>query len=336
METASKKVVQKTTEATGDMIRSKIADKINSLDKTNSKEKEDERQEIYIPPEKRQQIIDDLRLFWYHIKIEYQKITNLLGTTSDNVPRFITKKWIEVHDQSGSAEDRYKPSKQIRFKTSMLRSDLCDFSDAYIVVKGTITVIDSNNEAYDKKLAFKSNASFVPCISKVNNTLIDSAEDLDIVMPMYNLIEYCKNYSKTTGSFSNYDRDEPNSGLGAADKNINYSIKDSKSFDYKANITGKLEGSNTEIEVGIVVSLKHLSNFWRTLDMLLINCETKLILTWSEKFLITNSAHREKTAGTSTDGNTQFPKIDNPTNAIFKITDTKLYLLYQLKMLRKF
>ena len=59
--------------------------------------------------------------------MEYQKITNLLGTTSDNVPRFITKKWIEVHDQSGNAEDRYSPSKQIRFKTSMLRSDLCDF-----------------------------------------------------------------------------------------------------------------------------------------------------------------------------------------------------------------
>ena len=71
--------------------------------------------------------------------MEYQKITNLLDTKSDNVPRFITKKWIEVHDQSGSAEDRYKPSKQIRFKTSMLRSDLCDFSDAYNVVKGRVT-----------------------------------------------------------------------------------------------------------------------------------------------------------------------------------------------------
>ena len=67
--------------------------------------------------------------------MEYQKITNLLDTKPDNVPRFITKKLIEVDDQSGSAEDRYKPSKQIRFKTSMLRSDLCDFSDAYIVVQ---------------------------------------------------------------------------------------------------------------------------------------------------------------------------------------------------------
>ena len=133
--TASKWVVQKNAEATGNMIGNKIADKITSLGKTKSKEKEKEEQEIYIPPEKRQQIIDDLRLFWYHIKMEYQKITNLLGTTSDNVPRFITKKWIEVHDQSGNAEDRYKPSKQIRFKTSMLRSDLCDFSDAILMWK---------------------------------------------------------------------------------------------------------------------------------------------------------------------------------------------------------
>ena len=88
-----------------------------------------------------------MRLFWYHIKIEYQKITNLLGTTSDNVPRFITKKWIKIHDQSGNAEDRYKPSKQIRFKTSVLRSDLCDFSDACIVVKGTITVAGTDNRS---------------------------------------------------------------------------------------------------------------------------------------------------------------------------------------------
>ena len=138
----------------------------------------------------------------------YQKITNYLGTALDEVPRFITKKWIEVHDQSGNAEYRYKPSKQIRFKTSMLRSDLCDFSDAYIVVKGTITVTNPDNNVYDKKLAFKNNAPFLSCISKINNTFIDNAEDLDVVMPMYNLLEYSKNYSKTTGSLWNYYRDE--------------------------------------------------------------------------------------------------------------------------------
>ena len=78
----------------------------------------------------------------------------------------------------------------------MLRSDLCNFSDAYIVVKGTITVTNPDNNGYDKKLAFKNNAPFVSCISKINNTLIDNVEDLDIVMSMYSLLEYSKNYSK--------------------------------------------------------------------------------------------------------------------------------------------
>ena len=76
--------------------------------------------------------------------MEYQKITNLLGTTPNEVPIFISKKWVEVHDQSGSGDDRYKPSKQIRFKTSMLRSDLCDYSDAYIVVEEDITLTKTN------------------------------------------------------------------------------------------------------------------------------------------------------------------------------------------------
>ena len=119
--------------------------------------------------------------------MEYQKITNLLGTTLDEIPRFITKKWVKVYDQSGSADDRYKPNKQIRFKTSMLRSDLCDYSDAYIVVKGTITVINPDNDEYDEELTLKNNALFVSCILKINNILIDNAEDLDVVMPMYNL-----------------------------------------------------------------------------------------------------------------------------------------------------
>ena len=121
-------------------------------------------------------------------------------TTSDTVPGYVTKKWIKVHDQSGNVKDRYKPSKQIRLHTSMLRSDLRDYSDAYIVVEGTINVTDPNNNAYDKKLAFRNNKPFISWISKINNTLIDSAEDLNIVIPMYNLIEYSKNHSKTTGS----------------------------------------------------------------------------------------------------------------------------------------
>ena len=120
----------------------------------------------------------------------------------------------------------------------------------------------------------------------------------------------------------NYYRDEPNSGLGGADSNINYSIKDSKSFDYKASITGKLEGNNTEKEAEIVVPIKHLSNFWRTLDMPLINCEINLILTWSENCVLTSKATRDA----NPDVNLAVAAINNPTNATFKITDTKLYV----------
>ena len=135
---------------------------------------------------------------------------------------------------------------------------MCDSSDAYIVVKGKITVTNPNNDAYDKELAFKNDASFTSCILKVNNTLIDNAEDLDIVMPMYNLLEYSKNYRKTTGSLWNYYRDEPNSGAVG-------NIRNSKPFDYKTSITGKLEGNSVEKDdVEIAVSLKYLSNFWRT------------------------------------------------------------------------
>ena len=246
--------------------------------------------------------------------------TNLLGNTSDQVPRFITKKWIEVYDQSG---ETYNSNKQIRFKTSMLRSDLCDFSYSYIVVKGKSTVTNPNNDPYEKKLALKNNAlilihKFLSCISKINNTLIDNAEDLDIVMPLYNLLEYNKNHRKTIGSLWNYYRDEPNSGTGG---NINYSIKISKSFDYKTNITGKLECKNVgKDDIEIVVPLKYLSNFWRTLDIPLINCEISFTLTWSENCVITSKATRE----VDHDADPAVAGINNSTIAVFKITDCKL------------
>ena len=136
--------------------------------------------------------------------MEYHEITNLLGTTPDEVPRFITKKWIEVHDQSGSAEDRYKPSKQITFKTSMLKSDLCDSSDAYVVYELLLLQEQEMRVKANRCLAFKNDAAFISCILKINNMLIDNAEDLDVAMPMYNLIEYSKNYRKTTSSLWNY------------------------------------------------------------------------------------------------------------------------------------
>ena len=127
--------------------------------------------------------------------MEFQKIISLLDTGSDDkdLPRFVTKKGIEVHDQS---EKNYSVKKKIRIKTSMLRSDLCDFSDAYVVVKGTIAVTNPNNAKRNKSVAFKNNAPFMNYISKINGVQIDNAGDLDVVMPVYNLLEYSKNYKK--------------------------------------------------------------------------------------------------------------------------------------------
>ena len=144
--------------------------------------------------------------------MEFQKIVNFLDRTSDDkdLPKFITKKWIEVDDQSGG---NYIVNKEIRNKTPMLRSDLCNFNDAYIVVKGIITVTEPDNAKRNKEVAFKNNAPFINCISKINDVKIDNAKDLDVVMPMYNLLEYSKSYRKTTGSFSNYYRDEPSDPL---------------------------------------------------------------------------------------------------------------------------
>ena len=142
----------------------------------------------------------------------------------------------------------------------MLQPGLCDYSDAYIVVKMTISVTRADNDACDNKLVFNNNAPFIRCISKINNTRIYNAKYLDIVMPMYNLIEYSKNYSKTSGSLRNYYRDEPNSGLDSDDI-INYSIKDSKFYHYKINITKKLGDNNGAKYAEIVVPLKCFSNF---------------------------------------------------------------------------
>ena len=158
--------------------------------------------------------------------MEFQKIVNFLNTNSDeNLPRFVTKKWIEVYDQSGG---NYNVNKEIRIKTLMLRSDLCDYSDAHIVVKGTIMVVRPNNAKKNKAAIFKNNTPFINFISKINGAKIDNAEDLDVVMPMHNLFEYSKNYRKTTGSLWNYYRDEPSNPLSS----------NSESFKYKTSITG--------------------------------------------------------------------------------------------------
>ena len=212
--------------------------------------------------------------------MEYQKIANLLDSASNKPFKFRTRNWVEINDDIRGA---YSPNKQIRFKTAMLRSSLCDYSDAYIVAKGNVTV---NNRAGDgaaannigKKLIFKNCAPFTNCISKVNNTQIDNTEYIDIVMSMYNLIEYSDHYSKTSGSLWQYFKEIPavNNAGGIVDFN---GTNATDSFNFKTKTTGQTDENGRIDNVEIMAPLKYLSNFWRTLEMPLINCEVELILT---------------------------------------------------------
>ena len=140
----------------------------------------------------------------------------------------------------------------------MLRSDLCNYSDAYIVVKGDITLKKTITRGFidvrNRFLAFKNNAPFTNCIWKIN------AEDLDIVMSMYNLLKYSKNYRKTTRSFSNYYRDEPNNPpLNDDDPPT---ITNSESFKYKSSITAKTSNANQGTEQGNIKTKKNLKLFF--------------------------------------------------------------------------
>ena len=232
----------------------------------------------------------------------------MIDDTSNQPSKFRTRNWVEINDESRRV---YNVNSQIKFKTTMLKSSLRDYSDAYILVKGTISVNDTaaagaaaNND--DKKVIFKNCAPFTNCISEINNTQIDNAKDIDIVMPMYNLIEYSDNYAKTTGSLWQYCKDIParnnnnNQIIVFAENNL------TDSFNFKVKITGQT-GDNGTKNVEIMVPLKYLSNFWRTLEMPLINCAVNLILTWSSTCVLVaiNIANE---------------------NATFAITDTKFYV----------
>ena len=206
--------------------------------------------------------------------MEYQKIANLLNDESNKPSKFRARNWVEINDDIRGA---YSPNKQIRFKTAMLRSSLCDYSDAYILVKGNITV---NNTAAagaaanntNKKVIFKNCAPFTNCISKINNTQIDNAEYIDIVMPVYNLIEYSDNYSKTSGSFWQYCKDIPAVNVGdIVDFN---GANATDSFNFTTKRTDQTADNNNDgniagrVEVEIMVPLKYLSNFGELLKCL--------------------------------------------------------------------
>ena len=165
----------------------------------------------------------------------------------------------------------------------MLRSNLCDYAGAYILIRGTIiTITGAGNDDATKRLdernkgaIFKNCAPFTKSISRMNNTDIDNGQDIDIVMPMYNLIEYNDNSLKTSECLCQYYKNNPNDN-----------ITQSESFKSKIKTKGKTPAAGNTKDVEMIVPLKYLSNFWKTLEMPLINREVNLILTWSPTCVI--------------------------------------------------
>ena len=261
---------------------------------------------------------------------------------SEQLSKFVTREYVRVNSLSNA----YNKNKSIRFKTPMLRSNLCDYSDAYILLKGTIMVTapganNGANNIRDKRnrpVILKNNAPFVSCITRINGELIEDADDLDIVMPMYNLLEHSKNYRKTIGSLYNYYRDELSND--ADDNNFgNIKVVNSNTFKYKNKIIGNtydvdaripnpdgagqidnpiyIVNKNGTQEVELAIPLKYLGNFWRALNIPLISCEVSLELKWDKKCVITSLEQIDIGGGN---------RDNAPTGATLSITDCKLYV----------
>ena len=252
--------------------------------------------------------------------MEYDKINNLLlseDNESEKLSKFVTREYVRVNSLSNT----YNENKSIRFKTPMLRSHLCDYSDGYILVKGTI------RDKKSRPLILKNNAPFVSCITRINGELIEDADDLDIVMSMYNLLEYSKNYRKTIGSLYNYYTDELSDD--ADDNNFDHiKVVNSNTFKYKNKITGNTYNvdagaqgydvnKNGTQEVELAISLKYLGNFWRALNIPLISCEVSLELKWDKNCVITSLEQRDIGGGN---------RDNAPTGATLAINDCKLYV----------
>ena len=266
--------------------------------------------------------------------MEHDKINNLLlseDNESKQRSKFVTREYVEVNSLSNT----YNENKSIRFKTPMLRSNLCDYSDAYILVKGTITVTapgvnnnaDNIRDKRNRPLILKNNAPFFSCITRINGELIEDADDLDIVMSMYNLLEYSKSYRKTLGLLYNYYRDELSDD--ADDNNFdNINVVNSNTFKYKNKITGNTYNANAGAqgydvnkngtqEVELAIPLKYSGNFWKGLNIPLINCEASLELKWDKNCIITSLEQGDIGGGN---------RDNAPTGATLAINNCKLYV----------
>ena len=246
--------------------------------------------------------------------MENQKIISLLNKSDTNPRHFATKKWYIINDEINTnygvnKDTRANNPDTITYDTRVLKPNLCDYIDPYILDDGTIRaeaeappLATPIAHIADARLALKNCAPFTKCNLEINDEHVDTAENLDIAMPMYNLIEYSDNYQDSSATLYQHKRDEPPDGI--AD---DLTQDNSKSFDYKIKLLGNPEVVNNiaRLNVKIVVPLKYLSNFFRSLEMPLINCKVKLNLTWKKECVLSNQR----------------------SEVVFIINDTKLYVL---------
>ena len=231
--------------------------------------------------------------------MENQKIINLLDKIDTDSKHFATKKWYKINDEnntnySGNKDTGTDNPDTIKYDTRVLKPNLCDYAEAYILIDGTIRAAAANANT---RLALKNCAPFTKCNLEINDEHVDTAENLDVTMPMYNLIEYSDNCQDSSSTLYQYKRDEPPEDDTIADLTVDNSSSSSLGNPVVADNIARRS-------VKVVVPLKYLSNFFRSLEMTLINCTIKLNLTWKKECVL------------STDNG----------NAVFIINDTKMYV----------
>ena len=222
--------------------------------------------------------------------MENQKIINLLDKIDTDSKHFATKKWYVINDENNTNYGVNKDTgannpDTIKYDTRVLKPNLCDYAEAYILVVGTIRGTGGDNNT---RLALKNCAPFTKCNLEINDEHIDTAENLDIVMPMYNLIEHSNNYQDSSATLYQYKRDEPPEANAIDD----LTVDNSTLFKYKVSLLGNpvIADNIAKRGVKVVVPLKYLSNFFRSLEMPLINCKIKLNLTWKKEFVLSTDA----------------------------------------------
>ena len=240
--------------------------------------------------------------------MENQKIINLLDKDDTNSKHFATKKWYIINDENNTNYGVNKDTGEnnpdtIKYDTRVLKPNLCDYAEAYILVDGTIRAANAVNAT---RLALKNCAPFAKCNLEINDEHVDTAENLDIIIPMYNLIEYSDNYQGSSATLYQYRQDEPPENDAVADLMAN----NSDSLKYRIKLLGNVTevagdaAGVRRLNVKAVVPLKYLSNFFRSLEMPLINCKIKLNLTWKKECVLSTDAGE----------------------AVFFINDTKMYV----------